>query len=115
VLVIEAGPGDLDRPQITDPSLWPTNIGSELDWSLPTVPQDRLADRFLLLSAGRVVGGSGNINAMVWLRGDKRDFHAWAEAGGPTWGFASVLRTFRRIEDFHGADGGPVPGRDAGQ
>jgi choline dehydrogenase len=60
----------------------------------------------LLLSVGRIVGGSGSINAMIWLRGDERDYAAWAEAGGPTWGFAPVLRAFKRIEDYRGGDGG---------
>ena len=26
---------------------------------------------------GRVVGGSGSINAMAFLRGDRRDFDTW--------------------------------------
>uniref|UniRef100_UPI00135AD232 GMC family oxidoreductase N-terminal domain-containing protein n=1 Tax=Geminicoccus flavidas TaxID=2506407 RepID=UPI00135AD232 len=68
VLLIEAGPGGLNRPQITDPFVWFTNLGSELDWSRPTVPQDRLDDRVLVLPSGRLVGGSSSINALMWLR-----------------------------------------------
>ena len=111
VLVIETGPGDLDQPQITDPFLWATNIGGDLDWARFTVPQDRLADRSVLLPGGRVVGGSSSINATMWLRGDERDYAVWAEAGGPSWGFASIRRTLKKIESFRG-EGGPARGRD---
>jgi choline dehydrogenase len=120
VLVIEAGPGGLDQPRITDPFVWFTNIGSDLDWARLTVPQSRLDDRTLLLPAGRVVGGSSSINGTVWLRGDERDYDAWAKAGGPTWGFDPARRAFTKIEDYSGEGGsergrhGPIPvGRPA--
>jgi choline dehydrogenase len=110
VLVIEAGPGNLDQPRITDPFLWATNIGSDLDWRRVTVPQDRLDNRSVSLPGGRVVGGSSSINATMWLRGDERDYGVWAEAGGPSWGFAALQRTFKQIESYRGP-GGPARGR----
>ena len=66
---------------------------------------------------GKVIGGSGAINAQVFLRGLPEDYDAWAAQGNNEWSFQNVLPFFRRLEtdlnvqdDFHGADG-PVPVR----
>jgi choline dehydrogenase len=53
---------------------------------------------------------------MVWARGHRSDWDLFAaEAGDPVWNYESVLATYRRIEDWHGAvdtchrgTGGPV-------
>ncbi|KAF7946076.1 uncharacterized protein EAE97_005114 [Botrytis byssoidea] len=39
VLVLEAGGNYLDNPQINIPALWPSLLGTELDWAFKTVPQ----------------------------------------------------------------------------
>jgi choline dehydrogenase len=63
---------------------------------------------------GKVLGGSSSINAMVYSRGQARDFDDWAALGNPGWGWADVLPIYRRMEDhalgagpWHGA-GGPL-------
>jgi choline dehydrogenase len=38
-----------------------------------------------------VLGGSGSINGMIWSRGHRADYDAWAEAGNTGWDFHSVL------------------------
>ena len=53
---------------------------------------------------------------MAWARGHKNDWDFFAsEAGDPAWSYESVLKIYRRIEDWHGAPdpkyrgtGGPV-------
>jgi choline dehydrogenase-like flavoprotein len=66
------------------------------------------------LPLGKVLGGSGSINAMVWACGHRADYDGWAEAGNAGWDFRSVLHLFKRAEDwedggseFRGA-GGPI-------
>ena len=65
---------------------------------------------------GKVLGGGSSINWMLWARGHKNDWDYFAlEAGDPAWNYESVLNTYLRIEDWHGAPdpkyrgiGGPV-------
>src|SRR5262249_35857256 len=59
------------------------------------------------------VGGGGSINGMLWARGNRADYDAWA-AGNAGWDFRSVLPLFKKAEDwedgtseFRGA-GGPI-------
>src|ERR1700754_58935 len=47
VLLLEAGGSD-DLPQVTDPSLWVRNMGSDLDWCFTTRPNRHLNDRPML-------------------------------------------------------------------
>ena len=64
--LIEAG-GDLDGPSVSDPSLWPTNLGSERDWGFETLPNPHLNGRSITLSMGKAVGGGSAIDAVtVW-------------------------------------------------
>ena len=47
---------------------------------------------------GRTLGGSTSINAMIYIRGQKEDYEAWAELGNKHWGYEQVLPFFRRAE-----------------
>jgi choline dehydrogenase len=50
-----------------------------------------------------VLGGCSSINAMLYLRGQRRDYDEWARVtsdGG--WSWSSVLPVFKRSEDHHG-------------
>jgi len=45
-----------------------------------------------------VQGGSGSINAMIYVRGAGADFDDWAAAGNPGWAAADVLPYFQKLE-----------------
>jgi choline dehydrogenase len=56
------------------------------------------------MNMGKVLGGGSSINLMAWSRGHKNDWDYFAsEAGDPAWNYESVLKIYRRIEDWHGA------------
>lgn len=104
VLLIEAGGEQIDLPRIQGPGAWGQNIGSEADWAFRSVAQPGLANRQLHIAAGRIIGGSGTINAMQWLRGDRSDFDEWEQAGGAQWGYAAMLDAFKRVESLTGGN-----------
>lgn len=74
-----------------------------VNWMYSTEPEAELGDRRIYAPRGKVQGGSGSINAMIFVRGDRADFDGWAEAAGPDWSFESVLPSFRKLETH--ADG----------
>ncbi|CAG9786428.1 unnamed protein product [Diatraea saccharalis] len=47
---------------------------------------------------GRMLGGSGSANDMVYTRGFPHDFHTWADIAGPTWDWDAVLPSFKKTE-----------------
>lgn len=113
--VIEAGGPDT-HPFIHIPSFVAAAIGREAtNWRFKTVPQPGMAGREIPVPRGRVLGGSGAINGMVYFRGHPTDYDDWADAGCTGWSYAEVLPYFTRTENnedypesvFHGV-GGPI-------
>lgn len=49
---------------------------------------------------GKMLGGSGGNNAMIYVRGSDRDYNRWEEAGNPTWGWENVLHYFKKSESM---------------
>jgi len=105
VLLLEAGGSD-DRESIhrTDvPSTTSMWGGSDVTWPYTTVPQRGLGGRVVPIPQGRVLGGGSSINAMMYVRGNRRDFDHWRDLGNDGWGYRDVLPYFRRAERFAGA------------
>ncbi len=115
VLLLEAGDTD-DVPAVIHANQWPLNLGSERDWSFQGQPGAHINGRSMPFAMGKVLGGGSSINVMVWARGHKTDWDAFAaEVNDPAWNYRSVLKMYRRIEDWHGApdpvfrgSGGPL-------
>lgn len=113
VLLLEAGGRD-KRMEIKIPSAFYKNFKTSVDWAYQTVPQAHMQERSMFLPRGKVLGGSSSINAMIYIRGNRRDYDAWAAMGNPGWSYEEVLPYFKRSEHqvrgadaFHG-DQGPL-------
>jgi choline dehydrogenase len=103
VLLIEAGRnGGPDAMSV--PAMWPTLMGSDVDWGLQTVPQTGLDAAVLPYPQGKVLGGSSGINAMAHLRADRSSYDHWAIEGATGWGFDDLLPYFQRTENAQGRD-----------
>ena len=113
VLVLEAG-GAATDPDIADIGGFVRLWGSALDWKFSTEAQPALGGRQIVLNQGKVVGGGTSINAMMWVRGNRRNFDHWAALGADGWSFADVLPDYKKLEDFEGGPseyhgvGGPI-------
>jgi choline dehydrogenase-like flavoprotein len=113
VLLLEAGPPDV-APEIRIPFAFPALFKSAHDWDLLGEKEPGLGGRRLYLPRGKMIGGCGSINAMIYLRGNRLDFDDWAADGATGWSYDEVLPYFKRAEDnergedeFHGI-GGPL-------
>ncbi|SDG89428.1 choline dehydrogenase [Pseudomonas benzenivorans] len=112
VLLLEAGGRD-SYPWIHIPVGYLYCIGNpRTDWCYATAAEPGLNGRALNYPRGRVLGGSSSINGMIYMRGQARDYDAWAAAGNPGWAWDDVLPLFRRTEnhfagssELHGGDG----------
>lgn len=115
VVLVEAGPPDSDM-WIHIPAGYARLFASgKYDWKFATEPEAALGGRRVHWPRGRVLGGSGSINGLVFLRGSPHDYDRWAQAGARGWAYEDVLPAFRRLEDWRGVPsalrgtGGPVP------
>lgn len=94
VLVIEAGPSDR-WPLVRLPMGLVWLMGSKRDWSFRSTPQAGLNGRSIRIPRGKMLGGSGSINSMVWFRGQPSDFDGWNVAG---WSWDDVAPAFDAVE-----------------
>jgi len=113
VLLLEAGGPD-SRREIHIPAAFSKLFKTPLDWAYETEEQPALDNRKLFWPRGKMLGGSSSMNAMIYIRGNPRDYDRWAELGNEGWSFADVLPYFKRAENqqhgassLHGA-GGPL-------
>lgn len=76
------------------------------DWCWRTQAEEGLGGRSIHYARGRVLGGCSSINAMIYMRGQSRDYDEWARlTGDDSWGWNNVLPLFRRSEDhWRGGD-----------
>jgi len=114
VALIEAG-GEARSPLVQLPVGFAKLVAHPtFDWRYPQAPDPTINGRHFVWSAGRLLGGSSSINGQVYIRGTRRDFDRWAEAGARGWNFDAVLPYFKRSEDWTGAphpshgQGGPL-------
>lgn len=111
VLLLEGGPKD-SNPLIHMPAGY-CGFRRTFDWGYRSAPLRSANNRSIELPQGRVLGGSSSVNAMVYTRGNPRDYDGWAvKHGCEGWSFRDVLPYFRRSEtnttfanEFHGDDG----------
>ena len=113
VLLLEAGGKD-SNPMLHIPLGFAfTMKDPKSSWCYKTEPETMLNHRELDWPRGKVLGGSSAINGMVYIRGQREDYDAWAAAGNRGWGYDDLLPYFRRSEHnvrgknhFHGVGGG---------
>ena len=112
IALIEAGSTDRD-PLIHIPAGFAKILayGRHI-WKYETVPQHGTKRGY---QSGKVLGGGSSINAMCYVRGQKRDYAAWQNAVGDTgkWSYEDLLPVFKAQEsndsfhdEYHGIDGG---------
>ena len=109
---MDTNPAIYEKPLTSMFSLWDPK-GAE-NWGYATEPQPGLGGRSIDIARGKVLGGSSAVNAMIYVRGNRRDFDSWAALGAEGYGYDEVLPYFKKTETFHApaseyhGDNGPL-------
>ncbi|XP_043799764.1 glucose dehydrogenase [FAD, quinone]-like [Apis laboriosa] len=98
VLLIERGGYPL--PETVSPGLYFSILGGSQDYRYALEPQEGIClsmrDKQCKWSKGKGVGGSSDINGMIYILGNRKDFDGWASEGNPGWSYEEVLPHFRK-------------------
>src|SRR5699024_7505023 len=100
ICLIEAGPSDqVYWVRDTNPfnMLYLMN-SPKYNWRYWTEKNDTTAGRSFFWPRGKVLGGSGSINAMIYTRGHREDYDQWAAMGNKGWDYESVLPWFKKSQ-----------------
>ena len=113
VLLIEAG-GSQKHMNVRVPAAFSQQFKTKLDWGYFSEPEQYLGGRRIFMPRAKMLGGCSSMNAMIYIRGNKADYDAWAKDGAAGWSYPDVLPLFRMSEnnsrgsdDYHG-DAGPL-------
>ena len=100
VLLIEAGGTDR-RFYINMPiGYGKTYYQKSVNWMYTAEPSPDAGNRPSYWPRGKVLGGSSSINAMVYVRGNPKDFDNWSAAGNSGWSYSELLPYFKRMESW---------------
>ncbi|GBM47385.1 Glucose dehydrogenase [FAD, quinone], partial [Araneus ventricosus] len=102
VLLLEAG--GKKPPMINDvPGLGRFFWNTDIDWQFKTVPQKHAAyfhsNKQVVWPSGKGLGGSSLLNAMLYVRGNHKDYDDWEAQGAKGWSYGDVLPYFLKLED----------------
>ncbi len=96
VLLIEAGPSD-NSPVIQVPlGYGMTFYNKKMNWNFYSEVQENLHNREIYYPRGKVLGGSGSINAMIYARGLRSDFENWDLS--KNWSWDNITKSYDEIE-----------------
>ncbi|KAK5644051.1 hypothetical protein RI129_007896 [Pyrocoelia pectoralis] len=103
VLLIEAGGYETDFTDI--PLMNEYTKGLEFNWNYNTTPQTTaclgMLDKECPYPVGKGLGGTSIINALMYVRGNQKDFNNWYQQGNPGWAYDDVLPYFIKSESSH--------------
>src|SRR5687768_13921323 len=109
VLVLEAGPRDRHPLQLMPLAFSRVASGRIGTWQYESEPEPELYGRRLAIPRGRTLGGTSSVNAMIAIRGNRRDYDDWSARGLAGWSYAEVLPYFKGLET-HWRGAGPWHG-----
>lgn len=110
--LVEAGPTDVDKPEILNLHEWPALLESGYDWDYPIEPQEN-GNSFMRHARAKVLGGCSSHNSCIAFHTPAQDLDHWVSLGAAGWDSATILPLLRRLEDNdrpgdHHGHGGPV-------
>ena len=98
VLLLEAGRSD-HHPYTRVPVGQMMAIPhKDMNWHYPADADPSRGNREEIWPAGKVLGGGGSINGMMYVRPPAYDFNLWSQLGALGWDYESVLPYFKRME-----------------
>lgn len=105
VVLVEAG-GSGDSFLVSMPAGYGKTTGAfGHSWHYHGSPEASIGGRRMLLPRGRGLGGSSNINGLLYVRGQQADYDTWSNLGAIGWGWNDVAPYFQRSETYaSGAD-----------
>ncbi|KRT84178.1 FAD dependent oxidoreductase [Oryctes borbonicus] len=100
ILLLEAG-GEPDI--ISDIPMWSVFVHTtDKSWKYYTEKEENIHLGFenqrMYWPRGKLLGGTSQLNYMLYSRGASEDYDNWAKLGNPGWSYEDVLPLFKKLE-----------------
>jgi len=110
VCILEAGGREIPE-SVQNPATWYLTWGGDIDWNYETVPQPGLNGKVTHEPRGKLIGGSSQLNLMMYIRGHQQDYDNWAYNGALGWGYKDLMPYWEKVEG-QDDDSSPWAGHD---
>lgn len=110
VALLEAGPTDVDKPEVLQLNRWPELLESGMDWDYPIEEQEN-GNSFMRHARAKVLGGCSSHNSCIAFHPPAEDMDLWEELGAEGWNAETMLPLIKRMEtndntgEHNGTDG----------
>src|SRR5690625_2912259 len=110
VALLEAGPTDVDKPEVLQLNRWPELLESGMDWDYPIEEQEN-GNSFMRHARAKVLGGCSSHNSCIAFHPPAEDMDLWEELGAEGWNSDLMLPLIKRMEtnentgEHNGTDG----------
>jgi choline dehydrogenase len=102
VVLVEAGPADR-HPFIHVPAGFLRLIDDPVrSWRYRSEPDPSNDGRVITYAQGRMLGGTGSMNGMLYVRSARAEHDDWVAQGCEGWSFDDVLPFYRGMENVNG-------------
>lgn len=91
ILLIEAGPSDLDLSSVLNLREWLSLLGGHLDYDYGTTEQP-MGNSHIRHSRAKVLGGCSSHNTLISFRPFRHDMERWVQQGCEGWDFDTLVR-----------------------
>lgn len=103
VMLVEAGPPDRN-PFIHVPAgFLRLIVNPALSWAYRSEPLGESHDRVVAYPQGKMLGGTGSLNGMLYVRSSPAEHADWVAQGCEGWSFEEALSFYEKIENVEGA------------
>lgn len=102
VLLLEAGPKDRNFWTKLPVGYFKSIYNPNVTHLYRAEADEGIAGRRMDCPRGRILGGSGAINGLIYARGQHEDFDDWEHAGAMGWSYRDILPFFRSVEKYDG-------------
>jgi choline oxidase len=96
ICLIEAGPSDLDMPEVLTVKNWPNLLGTALDYDY-TIEKQVRGNSLIRHSRGRVLGGCSSHNSCIAFRAPDADMDTWEQSGCEGWNASATSPYFEKV------------------
>ena len=103
VMLVEAGPED-NNPFVHVPAgFLQLIVNPSLSWPYQSEPMTQGRDRVVAYPQGKMLGGTGSLNGMLYVRSSPTEHTDWVAKGCHGWSFEEALVYYEKMENVEGA------------
>lgn len=103
VMLVEAGPKD-SNPFVHVPAgFLKLIVNPSVSWAYRSEPVPESQDRVVAYPQGKMLGGTGSLNGMLYVRSSPTEHADWLAQGCQGWSFDEALKFYEKIENVDGA------------